>query len=63
MPRSRSIVDDVEAGLLEQGRHHVGIARRIGEPGHLLIFGHADDESDSLVSERRIGRKAEQKSN
>jgi len=54
-------VDRVEAGLLEQCGHGVGVARRVGEPRHLLISGHADHQRDALVRQRLSSRKAEQK--
>src|SRR5579871_3370948 len=56
------IVDDVEAGLLEQGSDRICIARRVGEPRDLLIFGDADDEGDALVCLRGARGKANQTS-
>ena len=52
-------VDDVKAGFLEQIGHRRRVARRIGQPRHLLILGHADDERDSLFRRRRARGNAE----
>jgi hypothetical protein len=56
------VVDRVKTGLLEQGGYHFGVARRIGQPWHLLILGHADDKRDALFGSRRPRRKTEQTS-
>ena len=43
--------DDVETRLLEHGQHGLGVPRRIGKGGRMLISGIADDEGDTLLGE------------
>ncbi|BBO06694.1 hypothetical protein SG09_60440 [Bradyrhizobium ottawaense] len=52
-------VHGVEAGLPEHASDQRGVVHRIGQPGHALVGGIADDESHALFSVRRSAAQAE----
>ncbi len=56
-----TLIDDIEAGILERCRDHRAVIDRVGKPRHVLIGGIAQHQRDALLGESRLAHQQQKR--
>ena len=56
-----TLLDDVEAGILQRCRDHRAVIDRVGKPRHVLISGVAEHQRHALFGESRLAHSQQER--